>query len=305
MSIDNLIKNISGKNNPSVVGLDTHLSYIPSFIKEESFARFGKGLKAAGDTIFKFNKALIDGLHDIIPAVKPQSAYYELYGWEGVRALRRTISYARKCGLYVIVDVKRNDIGSTASAYAGAYLGSVDIDGTAAAPFNADSVTVNPYLGIDGIEPFIEKCNKFDRSIFVLVKTSNKSSGELQDVATEDGGVYMTAAKLVGEWGKLSMGKSGYSNVGAVVGATYPAQAEIIRKALPNTFFLVPGYGAQGGGADDVVPCFNPNGLGAIVNSSRGIMCAYQKNGASERDFVKAARDEAIRMRDEINKKIK
>lgn len=298
VSIERLIAKIKEKNNPSVAGLDPVLTYIPSFIKKESFEKYGKNLKGAADAVFAFNKGLIDGLYDVVPAVKPQAAYYEMYGFYGMEAFYKTIAYAKDKGLYVIADVKRNDIGSTAEAYAKAYLGTTEVDGEEFEPFGADSVTLNPYLGTDSIAPFLDKCETYQKSVFVLVKTSNKSSGELQDVETKDGTVYLTSASLVNRWGVP--GECGYSNVGAVVGATYPEQAAVIRKALPHAYFLVPGYGAQGGGARDVVPCFNPDGLGAIVNSSRGIMCAYQRNHLPEEEYAQAARAEAIRMRDEI-----
>ncbi len=301
MSIDILIEKIKEKNNPSVIGLDPKVEYVPQYIKEKHYNEHGKTLKGAAEAILEFNKELIDALYNIIPAVKPQSAYYEMYGFEGIRVLHETIKYANLKGLYVINDVKRNDIGSTAEAYSTAYLGETAIDDTMHMAFNADSITVNPYLGTDGIMPFVSTCNKYKKSIFVLVKTSNPSSGELQDLFTEEGSrFYEKTAKLVDKWGKDSMGKHGYSNIGAVVGATYPEQAVILRKIMPNTYFLVPGYGAQGGTAKDTAKCFNKDGLGAIVNSSRGVMCAYQINRINEKDFAMAARQAAIDMREDI-----
>ena len=236
-----------------------------------------------------------------MPAVKPQAAYYEMYGWQGVRTLAETIAYAREKGMYVITDGKRNDIGATMTAYAAAHLGTTDVEGEEVAAFGADALTVNGYLGTDGIAPLLEVCGKEDKGIFVLVKTSNPSSGELQDRKLEDGQtVYRAMGAMCEGWGEKLPGKYGYSGVGCVVGATYPAQLEELRAALPHTFFLVPGYGAQGGGAADVAPAFDTNGLGAIVNSSRGIMCAWQKEKCDGADYAGAARREAIRMRDEI-----
>ncbi len=297
--MDLLIKKIIEKNNPSVAGLDPKMDFIPEFIKEKAFEQYGKTLKGAAEAILEFNKGLIDGFCDIVPAVKPQSAYYEMYGLEGLRAMDETIKYAKSKGLYVILDVKRNDIGTTAQAYSNAYLGETDICGEKVRAFTPDSVTVNGYLGTDGIKPFTDNLQD-GKSIFVLVKTSNPSSGELQDIMADGDRIYEKMAGLVNKWGEDLIGEYGYSSVGCVVGATYPQQAEVLRKLMPQVFFLVPGYGAQGGGAKDVVPAFNKDGLGAIVNSSRGIMCAYKK-GYDEKDFAAAAREECIRMRDEIN----
>ena len=236
-----------------------------------------------------------------MPAVKPQAAYYEMYGYHGVKALYDTIEYAKSKGMFVIVDGKRNDIGATMEAYTNAYLGSVEIDGQSFEGFGADALTVNGYLGTDGIAPLTAACNKNDKGIFVLVKTSNKSSGELQDKLLEEGGtIYNAMGEMCEKWGEDSVGKYGYSAVGAVVGATYPEQLAEMRAKLPHTFFLVPGYGAQGGGAEGVAKAFDEKGLGAIVNSSRAIMCAYKTEGCDEKDFAKAARREVIRMRDDI-----
>lgn len=301
MSVDLLVQKIKEKNNPSVAGLDPKIEYVPKFIKERSYENYGKNLKGACEAIWIFNKALIDALYDVVPAVKPQSAFYEMYGLYGEEILHRTIRYAKEKGLYVILDVKRNDIGSTAEAYSKAYLGKVDIDGEEFSPCDVDSVTVNPYLGTDGILPFVNDCKKYDKSIFALVKTSNPSSGELQDLDNGDKKIFERVAECVNKWNSDTIGKSGYGAVGAVVGATYPEQAQILRKLMPQSYFLVPGYGAQGGGAKDVVPCFNADGLGAIVNSSRGIMCAYKKGDWAEEQFAEAARAEAIRMKEEIN----
>ncbi len=295
--IDVLIEKIKAKQNPTVAGLDPKLDYLPQEMIDKAFKEYGANFEGAANAIFEFNKELIDALYDIVPAVKPQSAYYEMYGIEGIKCLKKTMNYAREKGMYVLLDGKRGDIGATSEAYANAYLGKTEIGGEALPAFDADCLTVNPYLGSDGILPFVKKCEEDNKGIFVLVKTSNKSSGELQDLKIDGKNIYEYVADLVKEWGSTTIGVNGYSNVGAVVGATYPEQAEKLRKQLPHTYFLVPGYGAQGGGAKDVAPCFNDDGMGAIVNASRSIMCAYKKNGGT---VGEAARAEAIRMRDDI-----
>ena len=300
MGFDRLCKAILEKNNPTVAGLDPKLDFVPEFIKKESFQKFGNTLEGAADALLTFNKGLIDALYDIVPAVKPQCAYYEMYGWQGVRTLYETIQYAKEKGLFVITDGKRNDIGTTMEAYAAAHLGEVSANGTSVSPFGADALTVNGYLGTDGIAPLLNICEQHDKGIFVLVKTSNKSSGELQDKQIGDATIYRTMGDMCEQWGEASHGAYGYSAVGAVVGATYPAQLAELRRALPHTFFLVPGYGAQGGGANDVAPAFDAEGLGAVINSSRGIMCAYKKGDYAEEQYAEAARAEAIRMRDEL-----
>ncbi|MDK2932414.1 MAG: orotidine-5-phosphate decarboxylase [Clostridiales bacterium] len=301
MSIDMLIDKIIEKNNPSVIGLDPRIEYVPAFIKTACYEQYGKNLTGVAQAILTFNKKLIDELCDIIPAVKPQSAYYEMYGIEGIKVFHETINYAKKKGLYVIADVKRNDIGSTAEAYSSAYLGNTKIDNELNVnTFNSDSITVNPYLGTDGVKPFINDCNQYNKSIFVLVKTSNPSSGEIQDLMVENKTIYQKVAELVKQWGRTSIGQKGYSNIGAVVGATYPDQAVKLRKTMPNTYFLVPGYGAQGGTANDVASCFNNDGLGAIINSSRGIICAYINKRYPEKEFAHAAREAAIQMKNDI-----
>lgn len=299
MSLDRLIEKIAELQNPTVAGLDPKLDFIPQQVQEEAFGRFGPSLEGAAEALYLFNVGLIDALCDIVPAVKPQCAYYEMYGWPGVRALERTIAYAKSKGLFVITDGKRNDIGTTMEAYAAAHLGTVEAAGRTFAPFGGDALTVNGYLGSDGINPLLDICRQQDKGIFVLVKTSNKSSGELQDQKLGDKTVYETMGGFCEGWGDSLPGVHGYSGVGAVVGATYPAQLSELRQKLPHTFFLVPGYGAQGGGAADVAGAFDQKGLGAVINSSRGIMCAYKKTGDPAR-FAEAAREEAIRMRDEI-----
>jgi orotidine 5''-phosphate decarboxylase, subfamily 2 len=298
MNIDRLIEKIIDKKNPSVMGLDPKLELIPEFIKKSAIKEYGKTPKAAEEALFNFNKGLIDACGEYVPAIKPQSAYYEMYGVAGMKALLRTIEYAKKQGLCVILDVKRNDIGTTAEAYATAYLGKTDFFGEKISVMPADAVTVNPYLGTDGIKPFT---NYTDSFLFALVKTSNKSGGELQDIKMENGKPYYYAvADMVKKWGEPSIGKYGYNAVGAVVGATYPEELNALREYMPNTFFLIPGYGAQGGAAKDICGAFDQNGIGAIVNSSRGIMYAYEKKKDPE-NYMLYAREAVLQMRDEFS----
>jgi orotidine-5'-phosphate decarboxylase len=307
MFADRLTDAIKEKNNPTVMGLDPKLDYIPEKIIKECFEKHGENLKGASEAILVFNKKLLEASYDLIPCIKPQLAYYEMYGLEGLKVFESTVNYAKELGLLVIADGKRNDIGSTASAYSAAYLGSTKIKGDKEeCAFNVDALTVNPYLGIDGVQPFIDDCIKYGKGIFILVKTSNKSSGDFQDIRTESGDkLYELVAKKINIWGEQVVGKSGYSSIGAVVGATYPEEAKELRGIMKNSIFLVPGYGAQGGGAKDIKNSFNEDGSGAIVNSSRGIMCAYRNekwvNDFSPEEFDKAARAEIIRMRDDIN----
>lgn len=304
MPFDRLIEKIAEMKNPTVVGLDPKLDYVPEYIKAEAFEKHGKTLEAAAEAILTFNKMIIDEIHDVVPAIKPQAAYYEMYGWQGVKTLKETIDYAKSKGMFVITDGKRNDIGATMEAYAAAHLGVTAVDGEEIEAFGADALTVNGYLGTDGISPLLNICKARDKGIFVLVKTSNKSSGELQDRKIEDKTVCAVMGEMCEKWGKDNIGKYGYSAVGAVVGATYPQQLEEMRNQLPHTFFLVPGYGAQGGGAAGVAKAFDKNGLGAIVNSSRAVMCAYKTEGCDEKDFAKAARREVLRMKEDITSHI-
>lgn len=300
MALDRLIEKIEQTQNPTVAGLDPKLDYVPEYIKRKCFEKYGETLKGAAKALLKFNKGLIDALYDIIPAVKPQAAYYEMYGTEGVKTLYKTQEYARSKGMYVITDGKRNDIGTTMEAYATAHLGKVKVGSAEFEPFLGDALTVNGYLGSDGIKPLLKVCKENDKGIFVLAKTSNPSSGELQDKKIDGVPVFEIMGKMCEDWGKELAGVYGYSGVGIVAGATYPEQIKRLREILPHTFFLIPGYGAQGATAKDISAAFDKNGLGGIVNSSRGIMCAYQKQKCDEREFAEAARREAIRMRDEI-----
>ncbi|WP_312640542.1 orotidine-5'-phosphate decarboxylase [Hydrogenoanaerobacterium sp.] len=300
MSFDKLISRIVETQNPTVAGLDPKLEYIPSYIVQKNFEEYGCNLRGASRAILEYNEALIDALCDIVPAVKPQCAYYEAFGYHGMKALYKTIEYAKSKGMYVITDGKRNDIGSTMEAYAIAHLGTTQVGDDRIEAFGGDALTVNGYLGTDGIAPLIDICKERDKGVFVLCKTSNKSSGELQDRLIDGKPVYRIMGEMCEKWGESAMGELGYSAVGAVVGATYPEQLAELRAAMPHTFFLVPGYGAQGGGAKDVIGAFDAKGLGAIVNSSRGILCAWQKEGCDEHDFAQAARREALRMKQDI-----
>ena len=301
MAFDRLIEGIARLQNPTVAGLDPKLDYVPASIKQACFDKYGKTLEGAAAALLEFNKAIIDNICDIVPAIKPQAAYYEMYGWQGVRALADTIAYAREKGMFVITDGKRNDIGTTMEAYATAHLGVTEADGESLEAFGADALTVNGDLGTDGSKPLTAVCRERDKGIFVLVKTSNPSSGELQDMKLENGAtVYEQMGRMCESWGEELPGKYGYSGVGAVVGATYPEQLAEMRAKAPHTFFLVPGYGAQGGGAQDAKNAFDARGLGAVINSSRGIMCAWKKQGLGEDDFAQAARTEALRMKEDI-----
>lgn len=300
MITDKLIERIKELDNPTVAGIDTSFDYLPDDMKNGV-----KDFKSASAAVLEFNKRIIDNICDIVPCVKVQIAYYEMYGLDGMRTFAETVKYAGKKGMLVMTDAKRNDIGATAECYAKAYLGETAVGDKTYTAFDSDFLTVNGYLGSDGIKPFLGWMQKRDKGIFVLVKTSNKSSGELQDLKLENGKtVYEYMGSLVEEWGKDSIGKYGYSAVGAVVGATHPAQAEILRKEMPHTFFLIPGYGAQGGTADDLKVCFNKDGLGGIVNSSRGILCAYRQGKYAGRSYYEAARQACIDMKNDLNRAI-
>jgi len=304
-AIDRLIDKIKETNNPTVMGLDPRYDMLPKCVTD----KYSKDLEGVSKAIVEYNKALIDATCDIIPAIKPQIAFYEMFGVPGMMAFEETCKYAKEKGMIIIADIKRGDIGSTAQGYSNAYLGKIKMGDIEESIFDVDFVTVNPYMGTDCIKPFIEDCKKYDKGIFILVKTSNPSSGELQDVKLEDGQeVYKRVAKLVEEWGKDLIGKYNYSSISAVVGATYPKQLEELRNLAPHTYFLIPGYGAQGGKADDIALGFDNNGLGGIVNASRSLMCAYKsdlwKDKFKEEEYAMATRAEAIRMREELNLKL-
>lgn len=302
--INQLVKNIQEKDAPIVVGLDPMLSYIPDFILNKAYEQYGETLQGACAAVWEYNKGIIDSTYDLIPAVKPQIAMYEQFGIEGLIAYKKTCDYAKSKGLVVIGDIKRGDIGSTSTAYAVGHLGHVKVGSKSYAAFDEDFVTVNPYLGTDGVKPFVDVCKEENKGIFVLVKTSNPSSGEFQDQLIDGKPLYELVAKKVVEWGSECMGDS-YSNVGCVVGATYPEMGKVLRKLMPNTYILVPGYGAQGGKAEDLVHYFNSDGLGAIVNSSRGIIAAYKQDKYSSRfapeNYADASRQAVIDMLEDIN----
>ena len=305
-AIDRLIDKIKQTNNPTVMGLDPRFDMLPKCVTD----KYDKTLEGVSKAILEYNKALIDETCDIIPAVKPQIAFYEMFGIPGLEAFKETCKYAKEKSMIVIADIKRGDIGSTAQGYSNAFLGKTKIGDHEESIFDVDFVTVNPYMGTDCVKPFIEDCKKYDKGIFILVKTSNPSSGELQDLKLENGKeVYMQVADLVEKWGEDLVGKYGYSSVSAVVGATYPEQLEQIRSKAPHTYFLIPGYGAQGGKAEDIALGFDKNGLGGIVNASRSLMCAYKseiwKNQFTEEEYAKATRAEAIRMKEELQTAIK
>ncbi len=297
MSIDRLIDGIIERQNPTALGLDTRIEYLPKKILEKYP---DLSLDQAVGLITDYNIALIDSLSDIIPCVKVQIAFYEMYGIPGMKAFADTIEYAKKKGLVVIADVKRNDIGSTADAYADAYLGETSINGKKMRMFDADFITVNAYLGEDGIHPFLKRCEQYKKGIFVLVKTSNPSSGQIQDLICNNAPIYETIGGLVIAWGSSLIGKYGYSEVGAVVGATYPEQSEELRKKMSCVFFLLPGYGAQGATGKDLVGGFDSNGIGSVVNASRSLLCAHTKENYSDLSFTEAARAEALVMKEDI-----
>ena len=274
--INKLVEKIKKTGAPIVVGLDPMLNYIPQHIQDKAFAEYGETLEGAAEAIWQFNKEIVDKTYDLIPAVKPQIAMYEQFGVPGVMAFKKTVDYCKSKDLVVIGDIKRGDIGSTSAAYATGHLGKVKVGSKEYVPFDEDFATVNPYLGSDGVNPFINVCKEEKKGIFVLVKTSNPSSGEFQDRLIDGRPLYELVGEKVAEWGADCMGDA-YSYVGAVVGATYPEMGKVLRKIMPKAYILVPGYGAQGGQGKDLVHFFNEDGLGAIVNSSRGIIAAYKQ----------------------------
>ena len=294
MITDKLIDGIIAMQNPTCVGLDTLFDYLPDDMKAGA-----KTFEDVAERVLEFNKKIIDSVYDIVPSVKVQIAYYEMYGAAGMKAYYETLKYAAEKGLVVIADAKRNDIGSTAGCYAKAFLGETQVNEESIQAFPSDYVTVNGYLGSDGIVPFVEQCEKNDKGIFVLVKTSNPSGAEIQNMVLENGvPMYEYVGGLVEKWGESTIGKYGYSAVGAVVGATHPTEAARLREILPHTFFLIPGYGAQGGNAEMLKSCFGANGLGGVVNNSRGILCAYKKNGGT---YYDAAREACIAMQKDLS----
>ncbi|MCC8122900.1 MAG: orotidine-5'-phosphate decarboxylase [Oscillospiraceae bacterium] len=300
MSFDVLQDKIRAMKNPTVFGLDPRLEQIPPHILSQAFEAHGETLAGAAQALLEFNKGLIDALCDIVPAVKPQAAYYERLGWRGMEVLERTIVYAKERGMFTIADIKRGDIGTTAQAYSDGWLGSVQVGKQLFKTFDADCATLNGYMGSDSINPFLDACRAEDKCVFVLVKTSNPSSGDLQDLVAGDRVVYTVMGDLTQRLGKGTEGKYGFTCAGAVVGATYPSDLRQLRRRLEQTFFLVPGYGAQGGTAEDVQYAFNKYGHGAVINASRSIMCAWQQTGGDGTDYRQAARNAAIAMREEI-----
>ena len=301
--INKLIANIEKTSAPIVVGLDPMMKFIPEHITKKAFAEKGETLEGAAEAIWKYNKAIVDAVYDLIPAVKPQIAMYEQFGIPGLIAFKKTVDYCKEKGLVVIGDIKRGDIGSTSAAYAVGHLGKVTVGSKSCYGFDEDFVTVNPYLGTDGVKPFVEVCKEEKKGIFVLVKTSNPSSGEFQDRMTDGRPLYELVGEKVAEWGSEAMGDS-YSYVGAVVGATYPEMGKVLRQIMPKAYILVPGYGAQGGKGKDLVHFFNEDGLGAIVNSSRGIIAAYQNDRYKEKftpeNFADASRQAVLDMKEDI-----
>ena len=301
--INKLVDKIKKLNAPIVVGLDPMLAYVPDHVKAKAFAEKGETLEGAAEAIWQFNKAIVDATWDLIPAVKPQIAMYEQFGVPGLMAFHKTVEYCKAKDLVVIGDVKRGDIGSTSEAYAVGHLGKVAVGSRSYYGFDEDFVTVNPYLGSDGVKPFIKVAKEENKGMFILVKTSNPSSGEFQDRLIDGRPLYEWVGEKVAEWGEEHMGSCGYSYVGAVVGATYPEMGKILRKVMPKTYILVPGYGAQGGKAKDLIHYFNEDGLGAIVNSSRGIIAAYKQDAYAKfgpENFADASRQAVIDMQKHI-----
>lgn len=303
--INRLVAQIKKTGAPIVVGLDPMMKFIPEHIKEKAFAEFGETLEGAAEAIWQYNKAIVDAIYELVPAVKPQIAMYEQFGLPGLSAFYKTVQYCKEKGLVVIGDIKRGDIGSTSEAYAVGHLGKVQVGSKSYYGFDEDFVTVNPYLGSDGVNPFIKVCKEEKKGIFVLVKTSNPSSGEFQNRQIADAGnrpLYEVVGEQVAKWGETHMGDT-YSYVGAVVGATYPEMGKVLRKIMPKSYILVPGYGAQGGKGADLVHFFNEDGLGAIVNSSRGIIAAYQQEKYARfgaENFADASRAAVLDMKEDI-----
>lgn len=303
--INKLVSKIKATNAPIVVGLDPTLKFVPRHIQQKAFAEYGETLEGAAEAVWQYNKEIVDHIYDLIPAVKPQIAMYEQFGIPGLMAFQKTVDYCKEKGLVVIADIKRGDIGSTSEAYAVGHLGKVTVGSKTCYGFDEDFATVNPYLGSDGIKPFIKACKEENKGLFILVKTSNPSSGEFQDRLLSDGDnrhLYEIVGEQVAKWGEEHMGDS-YSYIGAVVGATYPEEGKLLRAIMPKSYILVPGYGAQGGKGKDLVHFFNEDGLGAIINSSRGIIAAYQQEkyaSYGEEGFAEASRAAVEDMKEDI-----
>jgi orotidine-5'-phosphate decarboxylase len=303
MIIDRLIKKIQETRAPIVVGLDPRLGQIPEYIKQAIFAELGRTPQAVAEIFFAFNKGIIDQIFDIVPAIKPQIAMYEQFGAEGIECYARTIEYAQSKRMFVIGDIKRGDIATTAEAYSSWHIGRVNVAGEPAPSASANFITINPYMGFDSVEPYLADCREFDRGLFILVKTSNPASADIQDLILQSGKkIYTHVGELVSKWGESLIGETGYSAIGAVVGATHPAEAAELRKLMPHTFFLVPGYGAQGGSGKDLQALWDGDNYGAIVNSSRGITGAYQQGNfaANEKEFALAAREAVLHMKKDL-----
>ncbi|MCL2376515.1 MAG: orotidine-5'-phosphate decarboxylase [Defluviitaleaceae bacterium] len=298
--IDRLIDRIIELKNPTVVGLDPRIDYIPEDITKDAQNRYGNTSIAVKYALLAYNRGIIDAICDVVPAVKPQVAFYEQFGAEGMDAYFQTVSYAKAAGLIVIGDIKRSDIASTAEAYSDAHIGETDVFGQKMAFSDTDFITINPFLGADSIEPFLKNCKDFDKGLFILVKTSNKGSGDFQDLIVDGKHLYEICGEYVEKWGADFRGQHGYSSIGAVVGATHPEVAAKLRAQMPHTFFLVPGYGAQGGGAADIAASFDKNGLGAIVNNSRGIIAAYKTEKYKGMTYAEAARAAALDMKEDL-----
>jgi orotidine-5'-phosphate decarboxylase len=301
---DRLIDAVKRKGNPCVVGLDPRVDQMPNFITD---ALTEKSPESVRQAIAHFHRIVLDATAQLVPAVKPQIAFYEQYGLGGISAFMDTIQMAKERGLIVIVDAKRNDIAATAEAYANAFLGRTRLPWGDEPVFDADCVTISPFLGRDSMNPFLRACSKYGKGVFILVKTSNPGSRDLQDVKEAESGqpIYVRLARTIAELGQETIGKNGYSSVGAVVGATFPEQAKELRQLMPRSIILVPGYGSQGGTAEDAAKCFNPDGLGAVVNASRSITYTFQTPNISEKEYAHLVHNNVEKMAAELNTAIR